>query len=237
MSNQYPNQPGQPYGQQPGQQPGQYGQGQQQPGQYGQQPYGQQPGQQQGQYGQQPYGQQGQQGQYGQQPYAQQQGYGQQPYGGGYQSSSNYASWPQRVGAYLIDGLLASLAMIPLWIGYIMMFSSIDSSSSSSSADVSPAALILILLGFATGIGFQIWNRWYKQGTTGYSIGKGVVGIKLIKEDSGQPMGALMAFVRDIAHFLDGICYIGYLWPLWDAKKQTFADKLLTTIVVQEPKR
>jgi hypothetical protein len=42
-----------------------------------------------------------------------------------------------------------------------------------------------------------------------------------------------MAFARDIVHLLDSLpCYIGFLWPLWDAKRQTFADKILSTVVV-----
>ncbi len=42
-----------------------------------------------------------------------------------------------------------------------------------------------------------------------------------------------MALVRDLVHIVDGFFYLGYLWPLWDAKKQTFADKILTTLVVK----
>jgi uncharacterized RDD family membrane protein YckC len=73
----------------------------------------------------------------------------------------------------------------------------------------------------------------FRQGTTGQTIGKQVVGIKLIREQDGQPVGPGMAFVRGIAHILDSIpCEIGFLWPLWDAKKQTFADKVCSTVVV-----
>ena len=72
--------------------------------------------------------------------------------------------------------------------------------------------------------------------TTGL-VPKGIIGIKLIGESTGQPIGALMAFVRQLAHFLDSLlCYIGYLWPLWDDKRQTFADKILSTVVVRQPK-
>jgi uncharacterized RDD family membrane protein YckC len=27
---------------------------------------------------------------------------------------------------------------------------------------------------------------------------------------------------------------VGYLWPFWDDKKQTFADKIMRTIVVDD---
>ena len=41
-----------------------------------------------------------------------------------------------------------------------------------------------------------------------------------------------MSFVRSLAHIVDGFCYIGYLWPIWDAKNQTFADKIMSTVVI-----
>ena len=28
-------------------------------------------------------------------------------------------------------------------------------------------------------------------------------------------------------------CYLGYLWPLWDSKRQTFADKIMSTYVIK----
>jgi uncharacterized RDD family membrane protein YckC len=28
------------------------------------------------------------------------------------------------------------------------------------------------------------------------------------------------------------ICYIGFLWPLWDTKRQTLADKIMQTVVI-----
>ena len=38
-------------------------------------------------------------------------------------------------------------------------------------------------------------------------------------------------------HVLDSLpCYLGYLWPLWDAKRQTFADKIMSTVVVEQKK-
>jgi uncharacterized RDD family membrane protein YckC len=203
-----PNQPGQ-YGQQPGQ----YGQQPEQPGQYGQP--GQQPdyGQQQPGYGQPPaqYGQQP--GQYGQQPgYPQQ--YGQQP---GYGApTGTLADWPLRAGGSIIDSLLV---MVPYVIGYAL--------------GRSVSSIFLVLFGLVA-IGIGIWNVVIKQGQTGQTVGKGVVKIKLIDAATGQPVGPAKAFVRQLTHIVDGVvCYVGYLWPLWDEKKQTFADKINNTLVVK----
>lgn len=101
--------------------------------------------------------------------------------------------------------------------------------------DVPSGALVAIgWLLILVGAGLAIWNQIIKQGKTGQSIGKGVLNIKLVREDDGQPMGAGMCFVRQITHALDSAaCGIGYLWPLWDQKNQTFADKIMSTVVVK----
>jgi len=78
---------------------------------------------------------------------------------------------------------------------------------------------------------YAIWNFGYRQGTTGSSIGKGIMKFKVVSEKTGQPIGFGMSIVRQLAHFVDSaICYIGYLFPLWDAKRQTIADKIMSTI-------
>jgi uncharacterized RDD family membrane protein YckC len=81
-------------------------------------------------------------------------------------------------------------------------------------------------------LGWQIYNRWVLAGRTGQSVGKRVLKMVLIGDGTGRPIGVLNAFLRDLVHILDGFAYIGYLWPLWDEKRQTFADKLMRTIVV-----
>ncbi len=213
---------------------------------YGQNPYGNQPPQQPA-APQQPYGQQPTQ------PYGQQPG---QPYGAGTYPPAYaggaipYANWIRRVGAYLLDGLLTSVAEIPgfivLVIGIIVGSSGLNTTtdaygnSTTTGSFTGPGIALTVIGGilvFVGGFGFLIWNTFIKQGRTGYSIGKGVLGIKLIGEATGQPIGAGMAFVRQLCHILDGAaCYLGFLWPLWDAKAQTFADKIVKTVVIVQPK-
>ena len=76
----------------------------------------------------------------------------------------------------------------------------------------------------------------YYMGRTGQSWGKQVLNLRLVRMADGQPMGGGMAFVRDLVHILDGLlCYIGFLWPLWDARRQTlFGDKIMNTVVLSE---
>ncbi|WP_433475315.1 RDD family protein [Spirillospora sp. CA-142024] len=222
-------QPG--YGQQPPAQPG-YGQPPAQPG-YGQQPpaqpgYGQPPAQPG--YGQQPpaqpgYGQPPAQPGYGQQPPAQP-GYGQEVHHHHYGSTGQLAEWGSRAGGTIIDGLIIGA---PVTVLYILMI--ILSSSGSSGAAL--FGLLLMLIGAIISFAGSLWVC-YQEGTTGQSIGKRQMGIRLVSAQTGQPIGFGMAFVRRIAHAADNFaCYIGWLWPLWDERKQTFADKICNTIVVR----
>ena len=58
-----------------------------------------------------------------------------------------------------------------------------------------------------------VYNRWYLGGQ-GQSLGKKTLGLTLVGETSGQPIGMSRAFLRDLAHTVDAIIgYSGYLFP------------------------
>lgn len=95
---------------------------------------------------------------------------------------------------------------------------------------------LIVVLGYLAAFAFGILQI-VRQGNTGQTIGKEIIGIKVLKEETGQPIGAGISIVRQIVHALDSaLCYVGYLFPLWDAKRQTFADKIMGTVVVAVPK-
>ena len=62
---------------------------------------------------------------------------------------------------------------------------------------------------------------------------------QLVSAATGRPIGFGMAFVRDIAHFIDSIIFgIGYLLPLFTEKRQTIADMMMSTVCLPaEPPR
>ncbi len=123
-----------------------------------------------------------------------------------------YANWGQRVGCYLID-------IIPVVILAII---------GSATRNVIIALLFDLVALVVNG-----YNRWYLAGTTGQSWGKKALNLKLVSDATGTPIGTGLAFARDICHILDSLaCYIGWLFPIWDAKRQTFADKIISTVVV-----
>jgi uncharacterized RDD family membrane protein YckC len=154
-----------------------------------------------------------------------------------------YASWGRRVLGYLVDSFLGAVASIGVFLGYYQLLGQVDYETDafgnrtiSDTTDISSATIGVIVIGALISLIFNIWNVIVRQGTTGYSLGKTLVGIRLVKVSTGRPMGAGLCFVRQLAHYVDSlICYLGWLWPLWDARRQTIADKIMDTVVIVQP--
>jgi uncharacterized RDD family membrane protein YckC len=147
----------------------------------------------------------------------------------GYYMGRQLANWPQRVAAYLIDNLIA---LIPAFLA-VLLFSGSGPGETANAG----AALVAFLL-YLVSLGIWIYNRAIQAGRTGQSWGKQVLSLRLVRMADGQPMGGGMAFLRDLLHILDGlVCLlcIGFLWPIWDARRQTlFGDKIMNTVVLSE---
>ena len=147
-----------------------------------------------------------------------------------------YTPWLTRVLAWLIDSIPI---FILLGIGYVVAFGTANNQCVGSdsgygvycTSSFSTIGVLLLGLAYIASIAYAIWNYGFRQGTTGSSIGKSIMKFKVVSEKTGQPIGFGLSIVRQLAHIIDGaICYIGYLFPLWDAKRQTIADKIMTTV-------
>jgi Mce-associated membrane protein len=67
---------------------------------------------------------------------------------------------------------------------------------------------------------------------TGWSLGRALFGIRVVRRGDGAAVGFARLLVRDLAHLLDtAAIFVGWLWPLWDSRHRTFADLLLGTEV------
>ncbi len=191
--------------------------GQQPPPAYGQQPaYGQPPA-----YGAPPPA-------YGAPPVA-------NPYAGG--PAGGYASWGDRVVGTLWDFLYVWPGWATILVGYAVLFAGIVANSDGSGGGALIAlGALLIVVGIALGIWRTVINSILDQGRTGYTYGKRKVGIRVVREQDGQPSGVGSAVGRYFLHqLINQVCMIDYLWPLWDPKVQTLTDKVLSTVVIKQP--
>lgn len=193
-------------------------------GNYGQNPYGGAPqggyDPNAGGYGQAPYGgaPQG-----GYDPNAG--GYGApSPYGGGYQpnpyapSGPVLATWGRRAIGGLID-FVAPAIVVSIIVNIVLPNGGYGST----------------LLSTLLAVGWWVYNTGYRVATTGYSFGHKIGKVRVVMEDTGQTPPQNTAMLRAVAHLLDElVCALGFLFPLWDSKKQTFADKIAKTVVIDE---
>ena len=136
------------------------------------------------------------------------------------------ASWLARAGAFAVDVLLgvaviATMALLTMsapergWLWWLF---------------AGAAALAFLLMAV---------NRLLLPTITGWSLGRALFGIAVRKRD-GSAAGLGRLALRDLAHLLDtAALFIGWLWPLWDRRRRTFADLLLRTEVlkVERPAR
>ncbi len=141
---------------------------------------------------------------------------------------SAYASWIRRVGAYLIDYVLVLVAgaIAGVIAGVIDL-----SCPTESCGGWSVLGRIIHAVLYLTPVAFVIWNEGYRQGTIGSSIGKSALKFKVVGERTGEPIGFGSSVARYFAHFIDAIIFgIGYLLPLFTAKRQTIADMMMSTV-------
>ncbi|MEZ0051557.1 putative RDD family membrane protein YckC [Mycobacterium sp. MAA66] len=153
----------------------------------------------------------------------------------------NYASWWSRLLAGLVDRLIPLVVVV---VGGLAEYATRANDCVADNADYSIGPYCATgnsVVGVVLWVGclflavlFVVWNVGYLQGRTGASVGKRAMRIRLIGENSGQPVGFARSLLRLVAHIADALfCYVGYLFPLWDPKKQTLADKIMKTVCVR----
>ena len=162
------------------------------------------------------------------------------------------ASIWQRFVARLIDSLIYVLVY---WLVDFLDVASItslgaakgrtvtDSSGNTVTELSGPAVLGLsaaLLIGIVIAIGFGLFYEWLMVGLLGATLGKLVLGIKVVDQSTGAPIGLGHSFVRAVIPFLGGLfCYVGavlvYLSPLFDrsGRLQGWHDRAAGDLVVK----
>ncbi|MCV7102412.1 RDD family protein [Mycobacterium palustre] len=154
--------------------------------------------------------------------------------------TESYAPWLSRALAFVIDYLpYVVVQAIGSWIMFATQQSACVTDVTQYTVNQycatqdSTTGVLAQWLATLIGLAYLVWNYGYRQGTTGSSLGKSVMKIKVVSEVTGAPIGFGMSVVRQIAHIVDAIiCFIGFLMPLWDSKRQTLADKIMSTVVL-----
>lgn len=87
-------------------------------------------------------------------------------------------------------------------------------------------------LNFILGIAYYVY---FHGSASGQTLGKKAMKIRVLGFQDGTSIGYGRAALRYLGTILSAIpCGLGYLWMLWDREKQTWHDKIASTIVVPE---
>ena len=122
------------------------------------------------------------------------------------------ASFGQRLGAALLDGLIFFVLSLVL----------------QQFLEDRLTQLISALAGLAYYVALE-------GSLTGQTMGKKVLGIRVVDLAGGGPIGYGRATVRYFGRYISGIPLgLGYFWMLWDDQKQTWHDKFANSMVVPE---
>lgn len=171
-------------------------------------------------------------------------GYGQAPAMTG-PGGMRLAEWTDRALAALIDGGLVMAGVVVLYLVLGIIGGIGSAALGSISEDLgglfgsASCCLFFVLPPLAAFI-VGLYNKVYLISNRGFSIGQGVMGLKVVMGDGG-PVALGTAVLRLLVQMGLGIVpFVGFflailnlLWPLWDPQKQTLHDKAVGTFVVK----
>jgi len=132
------------------------------------------------------------------------------------------ASWAARAGAFAVDLFFGSGVVITC--GLVAEAASISGLGWLRWTSIVVGALVFLAMAV---------NRLLLPSITGWTLGRSLAGITVVGRD-GAAVGPWRLLLRDIAHLIDtAAVFLGWLWPLWDSRRRTFADLIVRTEVLR----
>src|SRR5271157_4926284 len=148
----------------------------------------------------------------------------------------DYATWGNRAIGYLIDTILVGAAMFVLYLVLGGMLAAIAGVGAHGAAG-GMCCLMIILFPVATLL-VGLYNRVYLVSQRGFSIGQGVVKVKVVDAYGrllSQGTALLRLVVQAALGFVPFLPLLDLLWPLWDDRRQTLHDKAVNCYVINNP--
>ena len=126
--------------------------------------------------------------------------------------------WCRRAASYILRIILPTSLLSQLINSVLYGRSSIDGTMGIWINCVS-IIIVCVISACSTRNG-QAWSHHF-------------LGLQVVDQYSNLPISGVRMGLREIAHCVDFVpCFIGFLWPLWDTKGQTFADKIMRTTII-----
>jgi uncharacterized RDD family membrane protein YckC len=142
-----------------------------------------------------------------------------------------YAGWPlANVGKRLAS---AAIDYVGLWFGFVMAIGFLSALVAKVSTEGlgSAAGTWMVFVAWAV----IIWNSDFRQGRTGQSFGKQIMGLRTVDVTNLGPPGRLSCMSRDLGLLFDvGLFGIGILMITFSDQRRSFGDRFGGTVVLDE---
>src|SRR5512146_300492 len=141
-----------------------------------------------------------------------------------------YYGWPlagvvKRLGSAFIDYVL-------VWFALLIGIGLIGRGAATAGSDVGSATAGWL---FVVAYAAQFWNFIVRQGRSGQSFGKQLMGTRLIATSNLAAPGKAACFARNLALLVDvGFFGIGLLSIAFSQRRTSFGDRLAGTVVIDE---
>ncbi|HUZ43810.1 MAG TPA: RDD family protein [Acidimicrobiales bacterium] len=149
------------------------------------------------------------------------------------------APWWKRLVAFMIDGLMLGLGLAILSGIVGAALGRNGNSGSASGNPISPGALTgaFVVLFFLASVPLSFYYGFTNGSRRGQTVGKMAMGIAVRDARTGRPIGFWRAFGRYwITVVFSLVLYLPYvldsLSPLWDARRQSWHDKVARSVVI-----
>lgn len=120
------------------------------------------------------------------------------------------ADFVTRLIAYIIDAIIIG---VPIFIIALVL-----------------PPVLSYAIGFVGGIAYVV----YFWTSTGATLGKQVMGLKVVSAETGELLDAQGAIIRYVCYIVSALpLYLGFFWIIWDPNHDAWHDKLAKTKVLK----
>ena len=140
------------------------------------------------------------------------------------------ASIPARFGAQILDGLVPMAIAIPAAIVGFLISLGLPSLPGDGMQIFAIFVVLMTCMGFLcySALVLALWAY-------GLTPGKWLLGLRVVRFDTKEPARFWrMALRQVIGQWVAAIvCYLGFIWAIFDANRQGWHDKIAKTLVIR----
>jgi uncharacterized RDD family membrane protein YckC len=147
-----------------------------------------------------------------------------------------YASWGLRLGGYVIDIVILGVVQAILDAAFRHTSTlTLHMTMTNNDGTVRHNSISFVALGL--GLLVDLVYATIFIGAAGKTVGMMAVGVRCVRDETHEAVGYGKAFVRSLVEIIFRITVIVWiidmLFPIWDAKRQTLHDKIVSTVVLR----